>query len=243
MDFAIKTENLTKEFIVPDAMFNVPSPFGGRKSIVAVDNISIEIKKGESLGLVGANGSGKTTLLKLLATLILPTRGSAHVNGYNVVKEGRDVRGSVGLVLGEQRSFYWRLTGRQNLNLFAALYKLSAVETVKTIKSLSSFLEIEKYMDNIFYRYSAGVKQRFSIARSLLGDPQILLLDEPTKSLDSAITEKLSAFIKRDFVGKQGKTVLFSTHDCQKADIFSDRIAIIEQGKIRIGNGPDGLSA
>jgi len=211
------------------------------RNVTVLKDVNLRIKKGECFGIFGPNGSGKTTLIKILTTLVLPTEGAVYVNGYDVVSEAVNVRCSVGLVLSNQRSFYWRLTGRQNLEFFAALYKLSSEKVHKKINELAAFLEIEEYLDDIFYKYSSGIKQRFSIARSLINDPQILFLDEPAKNLDTNTAQNLRRFIKEKFVHKQGKTVLFVTHDYDEAVVFADRLAILNKGEVRACGIPNEL--
>lgn len=238
MLYAIEAINLSKVFEYSTGMFGRFS-FGQKKSIKAIDSVSLQIKKGEIFGILGPNGSGKTTLIKLLTTLILPTEGTACVNGYDVVKQEAKVRNSVGLVMSDERSFYWRLTGRQNLEFFAALYKLSFKVIRKKIAELAALLEIEEYIDNFFYNYSSGIRQRFCIARSLLNNPQILFIDEPTRSLDNKSAENLRRFIKEEFLHRQGSTVLFTTLNDVEAVSFSDRLAILDKGQIKIYGTPE----
>ncbi|MBU3912044.1 MAG: ABC transporter ATP-binding protein [Candidatus Omnitrophica bacterium] len=241
MHYAVEISNLSKEFIQKENPASLLASKRNKKNIVALDDINLQIKKGECFGLVGVNGSGKTTLLKLLATLILPTKGTAHINGYNIVRDAIKVRAITGFVSSGQRSFYWRLTGRQNLEFFAALYELFQLEARRRIDELAALLEIEKYMDYTFYSCSAGIQQRFFLAQSLLHNPDVLLLDEPTKGLDTVIAKQLRSFIKEKFAREQGKTVLFTTHDHDEMAMFSDRIAILEHGQIKTVGTADGL--
>jgi len=231
MDYIIETINLTKEFIYNDSIFSFLKK--EKKTIIAINNVNLRVKKGEIFGLVGQNGSGKTTLIKLLSTLILPTKGTAYVNGYNVIKDELEVRKSIGLVTNDKRSFYWRLTGKQNLDFFATLYKLSNKQKCEKIKELSDLLGLEKYMDIYFFKYSDGIKQRFLIARSLLNNPPILLMDDPNKNLDSDTAKNLMTFIKKKLVYGEGKTVLFTTTDYDEAKMFSDTFAILDKGILK----------
>jgi ABC-2 type transport system ATP-binding protein len=213
----IKTVNLTKEF----------------KSIKALDNVSIDINEGELFGLLGPNGAGKTTLLKILSCVITPNGGEVSVMGYDTVAQEQKVKSLIGTVTGDERSFYWRLTGRQNLTFFGSLYNLSSRQIKSRISQLAEFLGIESILDRKFMEYSTGTKQLFAIARALLHDPHVLLFDEPTKSLDPGTAEKIRRFIKEELVGKQHKTILLTTHQIQEAENICDRIAIIVKGKIR----------
>ncbi|MFH1363917.1 MAG: ABC transporter ATP-binding protein [Candidatus Omnitrophota bacterium] len=241
MHYAVEINNLSKEFIQKEKPASFLASKRNKKNIVALDDINLQIKKGECFGLVGINGSGKTTLLKLLATLILPTKGTANINGYDIVRDAIKVCAITGFVSSGQRSFYWRLTGRQNLEFFAALYELFQLEARRRIDELATLLEIEKYMDFTFYNCSAGIQQRFFLAQSLLHNPDVLLLDEPMKGLDTVIAKQLWSFIKEKFVREQGKTVLFTTHDHDEMAMFSDRMAILEHGQIKTVGTRDGL--
>ena len=208
------------------------SPF--KKNIIpALKGITLNIEKGEFFGLLGPNGAGKTTLIKILATLVLPTSGKAYVAGYDVEKEERLVRKSMGYVISEERSSYWRLTGRQNLEFFASLNNLKGAEAKKRIDELLEITELKDDADRYFKDYSTGMKQKLGIARGLLTDPQVLFLDEPTKSLDPVTARHMRDFIKKEIVLKQGKTVLFATHNLVEAESLCDRIAIIDKGVIK----------
>jgi len=234
MSYAIETLNLTKHFTQTNGFASLfTHPFKPRNAVKAVENVNIQVKEGELFGLLGPNGAGKTTLLKLLSTLILPTQGTAYINSYNVVTEEEKVKSFIGLVTGEERSFYWRLTGRQNLEFFAVLHNLPATEVKIRVDEVAYLLEVTEQLNNRFQGYSTGVKQRMAIARGLLNNPQVLLIDEPTKSLDPTAAKDLRTFIKEELVGRQKKTVLFTTHQLSEAENLCDRIAIMDQGRIR----------
>lgn len=225
MSCAVQTKKLTKYF--------VRKPLFGKKDVIkAVDHVNLCIRQGELFGLVGPNQAGKTTLIKLLCTLILPTEGEVQINGYDISSQQDNVKASVGLVTGEDRSFYWRLTGRQNLAFFASLYGLCRNEAKKKVRELLGFLEIEKEADVTFQKYSSGIKQRMGIARSLLHDPKLLFMDEATKSLDPHAAHKLRMFIKEEMVQKRKKTVILTTHQMAEAEEICDRIAIMQEGRI-----------
>jgi ABC-2 type transport system ATP-binding protein len=232
---AIKTTNLTKRFTKTTSFSDlILHPLRDKQSVFTLNNINLEIKRGEIFGLIGLNGAGKTTLIKILSCLILPDNGEAYVNGYHIMYEESKIKQSVGLVTGEERGFYWRLTGRQNLTFFAALCNLSKKESSKRISDITRLLEIDTYLDEPFQKYSSGIKQKFGIARSLLHNPQILFMDEPTKSMDPIAASNLRKFIRQVLVNKQNKTIFFTTHQLEEAENFSDRIAIMHEGKIKI---------
>ena len=213
---AIRVENLSKEFI---------------KNKKTIDCVNLSIDKGELFCLVGANGAGKTTLIKILCGLILPTSGNVFINGFDVTRDSERSRASIGLVTGDERSFYWRLTGRQNIEFFATLYNLSPTEASKKIVELFDLLDIEE-PDKRFQEYPTGIKQKLSIARALLNNPDILFIDELTKSLDPSSAKDLRRFIKKTLVGKHKKTVFFSTHHLHEIEELADRATFITKGRL-----------
>lgn len=230
---AIEIVNLAKEFIQEKGWLGLLlNPLKEDEAILAVNNISLQVKKGEIFCIVGPNSAGKTTLIKLLCSLILPTKGTAFVNGYNIEKDDKKVRSSIGLVTSEERSFYWRLTGRQNLYFFASLYNLSKNSAKAKIEELLKVFKIEE-ADKRVEVYSAGMRQRLAIVRSLLHDPQVIFMDEPTKGLDPTASQEIRIFIKEMLVRKQRKTVFFATHNLMEAEFLADRLAIMEEGKIK----------
>lgn len=212
----IEIRGLTKEF---------------RRKDEVVCRVDMDIKKGGLFCLVGPNGAGKTTLIKMLCGLILPTSGEIIINGYDMAKEANKVKVSIGLVTGDERSFYWRLTGRQNMEFFAALYGLSLQAGKKRIRELFGILHIDE-PNKRFQEYASGVKQKLSIARALLSDPSILFIDELTKSLDPTSAMELRMLIKETLVKKQGKTVFFSSHNLHEVEELADRIALMSEGRI-----------
>jgi len=215
--YIIETFNLTKYF--------------NRTKVKALDNINIKVKHGEIVALLGPNGAGKTTLLKILSTLVLPTDGTAYINGYEIIKDEYYVKKCIGLITGEERSFYWRLTGRQNLEFFAALCNLKKSQIKERLDYLFKVFEIEN-PDRRFYEYSTGIKQRFGIIRSLLHEPDVLLMDEPTKSLDPFSARNLREFIRERVVRKMGKTVIFTTHRLEEIRDFCDFAVLMFEGEI-----------
>jgi len=234
LPYAIETISLTKRFPQLKGYRELLLHPLRRKEITALENINIQVRKGEIFGLLGPNGAGKTTLIKILCTLVLPTKGSAFVNGYDVTRDGKQIRENIGYVINEERSFYWRLTGRQNLRFFAKLNNLPARQAEQRIKEVVGLTGLEDYVDNVFQDYSTGMKQKLAIARGMLTDPQILLLDEPTRSLDPVTTHNLRRFIKEVIVSGEKKTVIIATNNMQEAEELCDRIAIIEKGKLKI---------
>jgi ABC-2 type transport system ATP-binding protein len=235
MSLAIKTVDLTKHFYPKAGLRQTLQRYLSRSTagrLTAVDKVSLEVHQGELFGLLGPNGAGKTTLVKILCTLILPDVGMATVNGYDLADE-EQVKASLGFVSSDERSFYWRLSGRQNLEFFATLHGLSPIQIARRTRSLTKLLDMEEFIDRRFDRYSSGMKQRLGIARGLLNEPHILFLDEPTKSLDPTSAARLREII-HDLVHQEGYTVVLVTHQLHEAEELCDRITIMHQGRIRV---------
>ena len=228
MEPAIKIHGVSKRFRCPPPLF---TPWKGARTIRALAEIDWEIPKGSLTALVGPNGAGKTTLLKILATLILPDKGEVWINGFSHLKNPEKIRETISLALGEDRSFYWRLTARQNLEFFAALYDLSSQETRKKIDELAQILDFGTSLDRIYQELSSGLRQRLALARAFLNGASVLLVDEPTKTLDPLAKIELRALLRR-FSKKEGKTILFTTHDLGEAETTADTIGILHQGRL-----------
>jgi len=211
--------------------------------ITPVDGVDLSVRKGEVFGILGPNGAGKTTLIKILCTLILPTAGSARINGFDLEKESGRVRESIGLVTTDERSFYWRLTGRQNLEFFASLHNFYSDDARNMVDDLLGVVDLRYAADERFLNYSAGMKQRMAIARGLLNDPAVLFMDEPTRSLDPGAAQGLRNFIKEEIVGERGKTIFISTHNLEEAEELCDRVAIFDDGRIKVVGSPADLKA
>ncbi len=234
MSYVIETINLTKRFPQLKSYSELLMYPLRRKEITALENVNIQVKKGEIFGLLGPNGAGKTTLIKILCTLVLPSEGSAFVNGYDVTMDGKQIRRTIGYVISEERSFFWRLTGRQNLKFFARLNNIPAKEVDQRIKEVVDLTGLENDVDNTFQDYSTGMKQKLAVARGMLTDPQILLMDEPTRSLDPVSAHNLKRFIKEVIIGERKKTVIIATNNMQEAEELCNQIAIINKGKLII---------
>jgi ABC-2 type transport system ATP-binding protein len=232
MPAAVRTDNLSKVYIKRRALREMAlHPFASAERVTALHEVSLEVQQGEIFGLLGPNGAGKTTLLKILACLILPTRGQALVDGANV-GEHDQVKRAIGFVTSDERSFYWRLTGRENLDFFSRLYGLGRVNGRRRTRDLIGAMELDEVADRQFMSYSSGMKQRMSIARALLHDPPILCLDEPTRSLDPIAAKHLRSFVAGRLHGESGKTILLATHNLQEAEEMCTRLAVLERGRV-----------
>ena len=230
MSAAIIISELTKRFARTSGYRDI-LPFRKRSWITAVEKVSLEIQPGELFGLLGPNGAGKTTLIKLLCCLVLPTSGKASVFGNDVQKKDQAVRRLVGLVNAEERSFYWRLTGRENLQFYASLYHLPRQQGQERINELLRVVGLEKEADVRFQSYSTGMKQKMAIIRGLLSEPRLLFVDEPTRSLDPVSAQSVRSFIKEK-VTNEKKTVVLATHNLAEAEQLCDRLAIMDHGQV-----------
>jgi len=201
--------------------------------IEAVKGISFTVDYGSVVCLLGPNGAGKTTTIKILATLLLPDSGTARVAGYDVVKEAGKVRENIGLMLTVEKGFYGKLTGRENLEYFAALYGIPRREAERRIDYLIKLLELDKLGADrkLYEEFSLGMKARLSLARALLKDAPILLLDEPTLGLDPPSARRIRELV-RDIAHKEGKAIIYTTHNMFEAELVCDRILLINKGVI-----------
>ncbi|HEY6882171.1 MAG TPA: ABC transporter ATP-binding protein, partial [Polyangiales bacterium] len=189
--------------------------------------VTLRVEQGEIFGLVGRNGQGKTTLIKTTCGLIEPSEGRVQVFGFDSTREAREVKRRVGLVSAEERSFYYRLTGRDNLAFFARLHGIERVP-----EALIETFELGPVIDRPFQEYSSGNKQRLAIARALLPDPPLLLLDEPTRSLDPISAQGLRTTLLRWARAGSGKTVLITTHNLAEIEQLCERVAILSRGRV-----------
>lgn len=233
MDYAVEVFQLEKTFVKKkSARELVTRPFRRAERVRALRGVDLHVRRGEIFGLLGPNGAGKTTLLKVLSCLILPDRGRAVVGGEDTLHENR-VKPRIGLVHTDERSFYWRLSGRENLRFFARLYDVPRRGCAARIDDLLRRVDMAEAADRRFSDYSSGMKQRLAIARALLHDPPILLMDEPTRSLDPDSSRGIRALIRDDLKERDGKTVVLATHNLREAEILCDRIAILVEGSVR----------
>ena len=208
-----------------------------KPSVEALRNISFEIGEGEIFGLIGRNGAGKTTLTKIIATLVHPSGGQIFVKGFDTVSDEVKVRSLIGLATAEERSFYWRLTSHQNLMFFARLYGMKDEAARRRIAELFDELDLNDLKDRDFSDLSTGNKQRLAVARALIPNPPILLLDEPTRSLDPLAAEKMRELI----LSLKGISILLTSHNLNEVEELCDRVAIISRGEIRAIETPENL--
>jgi len=209
------------------------------KEVVAVEDISFDVQPGELFGLLGPNGAGKTTTVKMLTTLLIPTSGTARILGMDIVKGAREIQAQIGFVFGGERGLYWRLSGYDNLRYFSSLYLVDPEVAQKRIPYLLEMVGLEERGQEKVEGYSRGMKQRLHVARTLLHDPTVLFLDEPTMGLDPVGARELRQVIRN--LQSEKKTILLTTHYMFEADSLCQRIAVIDKGRIIALDTPEGL--
>lgn len=236
MAIAIETRHLSKTFHQPQGWRRLLARLQRSRPVTAVDDVNLQVEKGELFGLLGPNGAGKTTLAKMLCTLIAPSGGSATVAGHPLAAAGA-IRAAVGLVVADERSFYWRLSGRQNLAFFATMYGLRGKEAARQVEVVLGQVDMAAFADRRFSDYSTGMKQRIALARSMLHRPQILFLDEPSRSLDPSATRRLHSLLRR-LVTEEEVTIFLITHDLLEAEKLCRRVAVMHRGRVRAVGDP-----
>jgi ABC-2 type transport system ATP-binding protein len=242
-NFALVVENLEKYFPPASSGWRaLLHPFS-RLTVPALRGISFDLKQGEVLALVGANGAGKSTLLRILTTLLLPTRGHARVCGFDVARDPAKVRLQIGYHTGADACFYARLTGRENLNLFARLNNLTPSETSSRIEELAGPFGLGPSLDRQVRMLSTGNIHRLGLARAMLHRPSVLLLDEPTRSLDPLAAAEFRRFLLDYIVGEHSAAVLFASHTLAEVEQLAGRIAVIDRGRLLACDTLAGLQA
>lgn len=203
-----------------------------QERIEVLRGVSLEVREGEFFGLLGPNGAGKTTLFKILATLVLPDDGGVTVAGRDALADPAAVRSVLTPVIAEERSLAWRLSAFQNMQLYAALYGVPRAEQRQAAERLLETVGLGDTGTRMVGTFSSGMKQRLLIARALLSKPRVLLLDEPTRSLDPVSARDFRRFLREEIVARQGCTVLLATHDADEAFELCDRLAVLNRGVV-----------
>ncbi|MEM2935501.1 MAG: ATP-binding cassette domain-containing protein, partial [Candidatus Thermoplasmatota archaeon] len=222
---AIVVENLTKRF----------------GDILAVNNISFKVNKGEIFSFLGPNGAGKTTTIHILVTILKPTSGNAFVARYNVLKEAREVRKRIGIVFQEP-SLDTNLTAYENLCIHGGIYGYSRSDLKNKIDELLKFVELENFKNKVVKTFSGGMARRLEVAKALIHEPEILFLDEPTIGLDPQTRSRIWEYIEK-LRDEKDITIFLTTHYMDEAEQLSDRIAIIDNGKIVAYDNPENLKS
>jgi len=240
MGVAIEVRDLVKRYVTKKRSGLLRS----RMEVVeALRGVSFVVRHGEVVGLLGPNGAGKTTTVKIIATLLIPDGGVARVEGFDVVEEANEVRKRIGIMLSVEKGFYGKLTGRENLEYFGALYGIPENILRQRIDYLLKLLELDKLgaVDRLFEEFSLGMRARLAFARALLKDPPVLLLDEPTLGLDPPTARRIRGLVRE--LTRQGKAVLYTTHNMFEAEMVCDRILLINRGRIVAEGTPEDLKS
>lgn len=240
-DVVVRVDALTKRFAVRRGWSEIIRHRRAGSAATALDDVTLQVRRGELFGLLGPNGAGKTTLFKILSTLITPDGGAAVIDGCDVVRDAARVRRLLAPAIPEERSLSWRLTARQNLDVFAALHNLGGAAARRAVDEVLAITELAETGTKMVGQFSSGMRQRLLIARALLGRPSVLLLDEPTRSLDPISARRFRAFLRDEIVGRRGCTVLLATHRAEEALELCDRVAVLDQGRVSATGAPDAL--
>jgi ABC-2 type transport system ATP-binding protein len=234
---SIFVENLSKTYSSSFPRLKKLLRLPVKPPVEALKNISFAISEGEIFGLIGRNGAGKTTLAKIIATLVQPTNGKVSVMNFDSVKDEVKVRSLIGLATAEERSFYWRLSSEQNLLFFARLYGMKDNRARSRIIEIFEQLDLKELAKRRFSELSTGNKQRLAVARALLPSPPVLLLDEPTRSLDPLAAANMRSLI----LSLKNVSILLTSHNLSEVEELCNRVAIISRGEIRALDTPENL--
>jgi ABC-2 type transport system ATP-binding protein len=240
----IEVDGLGKTFTSPGGLRDLLRGQLRGPSHTALSGISFSVARGEILAVVGANGAGKSTLLRVLAGLLTPTAGQARVMGQDVAVHGTgsDFRRRVSLVSADERSFMWSLSGRENLKFFAALHGMAPGEAGPRVDQLLDRVGLRADATRRYSDYSRGMRQRLSLARGLLGDPEVLLLDEPTLGLDPVGARDLRRFLRDQIIKGHGRTAIVGSNDPAEVQILADRVLYLAAGRVEGEGAPGDLA-
>jgi ABC-2 type transport system ATP-binding protein len=242
-DVILRVEGVAKSYPTTSGLAAFVRRGNVSKRNYALTDVSFEVRSGELFGLLGANGSGKTTLLKLLATLLLPDRGTIVLDGVDIVRRPHAAKAKIGLCTSEDRSFYQRLSARANLEFFGVLAGLQGDALGARIAEVANLVDLRDSLDKRFAQYSSGMRQRLVLARALLADPEVLFLDEPTRAVDPVHADAMRTLIRDVLVRERSKTVILATNLLDEAWEICDRVAIVNRGRVVACAPPRALDA
>ena len=209
----------------------------------ALSGVSFEVGSGEAVALMGPNGAGKSTLLRILATLIIPTRGRATLGGFDVERNSAEARKQFGYHTGGDEGFYTRLTARANLTFFASMNNIIGARAGERIAKISEWMGFGDDLDRQVRTLSTGMTHRLGLARAMLHEPGILLLDEPTRSLDPVAASEFRRLLKGEIVRREGTTLLFASHTPREVEEIADRVVLLDEGRVVANETPQRLCA
>jgi len=234
-DPILRVDQITKHYLPPPPWLRPLVRSAADEPVAALSDVSFDVAPGEVVGLVGPNGAGKTTLIKILTTLLEPNAGLATIGGLDVTKHAEAVRKDLGVVLADDRGLYWRLTGQQNLEFFGVLSGLSVQAAATRATDLLHQVGLAD-RDKLVFGYSTGMRARLSLAIAQMGEPELLVLDEPTRSLDPAASQEVLGML-RDFAD-DGRGVLLSSHRIAELVDVCDRLVVLTGGAVRFVGPP-----
>ncbi len=229
----VEVRNLSKYFVSDRPLHRILlAPFGRGREICALHDVSFTVAGGEILGVAGPNGAGKTTLLRVLANLLEADTGSVRFRGRELSSLGGSVRGDIGYVSNDERSFFWRLTGAQNLEFFGCLYGLSRTEARRRIDELLERFALRRQAGRFFRDYSSGTRKKFAMVRALVHQPRLLLLDEATNSLDPASAHEVKSLVGTYISSCKGRAGIWSTHRLEEIGEICNKALVIDEGRV-----------
>jgi ABC-2 type transport system ATP-binding protein len=225
----LSVEDLRRSYRPPSGILRLLARSASDDTVVALDGVSMTAQAGRVFGLVGPNGAGKSTLIRIVSGLVDPDAGRVLVDGHDPTVDRRGASRALGVVLADDRSVYWRLTGRQNLEFHGALYGMSRAAAAKRAGELLEQFDLAS-RDRRVFGYSTGMRARLGIARALMHDPPVVVLDEPTRSLDPVAARRTCAML-RD-IAAEGRTVLLSSHRLEELERTADDVAVLIRGRV-----------
>ncbi|MGE5675506.1 MAG: ABC transporter ATP-binding protein [Mycobacterium leprae] len=234
MTDAIRVEGLEREYRSETGWFRRQ-----QKVVKAVNGLTFSVGRGEIFGLLGPNGAGKTTTIKMMTTLLLPTAGTVEVLGLDAVRQHEQLRARIGVIFGGERSLYWRLSARENLQYFADMYRVPRARQRVLIPELLERAGLAAVADRRVETFSKGMKQRLTIVRGLVNDPEVLFLDEPTIGLDPVGAQELRQLVAS--LAERGTTIVLTTHYMAEAELLCGRIGIVQKGQMVALDTPSAL--
>ena len=235
----LRVEAVGKVYPRPTGIQRLLIKTAAPEPVEALRDVDLTVDRGEIVGLVGPNGAGKTTLLRIISTLLDATTGRVTVDGFDTARDAAQVRSLIGLVLADDRSLYWRLSGRQNLEFFARMVGLDRQQAQQRAGELLVRVGLA-HRDKLVFGYSSGMRARLSIARALLADPPLLVLDEATRALDPLATADIAELVRQLRGG--GTAILMSSHRLDEIELVCDRLAVLVGGRVRFAGTVDELA-
>ena len=227
----LSVEHLSKTYPPPGGVLRVLVQTAHTEPVVALQDVTFDVRAGEVVGLVGPNGAGKSTLLRTIATLLEPTTGRVLVDGVDIATDPRSARARIGLFLNDDRSIYWRLSGRDNLRFFGVMAGLSPRAAATRADELLEQFDLVR-RDRRTFGYSSGMLVRLGLARALVGNPPLLVLDEPSRALDPVASAELVGTLRG--LADDGIAVLLSNHRLDEIEETCDRVLVVDEGRQRL---------